>query len=288
MKITSRQAIHDGWSTDKKYYVTDELGQAYILRIADIEKLDKKRQEFQLMQKIADLAVPMCRPIKFGLCPEGVYTIHSWIDGSKAERFIPQLCPNKQYDYGLQAGRILRQIHSVGVGGQGEDWSLRFNRKIDKKIANYDACPIKFQKGDLFLDYIQANRYLLDARPQTFQHGDYHIGNMMVDRKGNLHIIDFDRSDFGDPWEEFNRIVWSVQGSAYFATGLVDGYFDNIVSDDFWKLLALYISNNMLSSLTWALPYGEDQIKIMLRQAEDVLTWYQDMRHLIPTWYQQP
>jgi len=26
-----------------------------------------------------------------------------------------------------------------------------------------------------------------------------------------LIIIDFDRYDFGAPWEEFNRIVWSAK-----------------------------------------------------------------------------
>jgi len=34
-----------------------------------------------------------------------------------------------------------------------------------------------------------------------------------------LKIIDFDRCDFGDPGEEFNRIVWSAAASPFFATG---------------------------------------------------------------------
>ena len=58
---------------------------------------------------------------------------------------------------------------------------------------------------------ITANRYLLKDRPQVYQHGDYHIGNMMIDHNGQLHVIDFNRNDYGDPWEEFNRIVWCAQ-----------------------------------------------------------------------------
>ncbi|BBB90420.1 MAG TPA: GNAT family N-acetyltransferase [Methylomusa anaerophila] len=34
-----------------------------------------------------------------------------------------------------------------------------------------------------------------------------------------MRIIDFDRYDFGDPREEFNRIVWCATASPYFATG---------------------------------------------------------------------
>ena len=51
---------------------------------------------------------------------------------------------------------------------------------------------------------------------------------------------------FGDPWEEFNRIVWSAQVSTPFASGMIDGYFDNEVPDLFWKLLALYITTNIV------------------------------------------
>lgn len=100
-----------------------------------------------------------------------------------------------------------------------------------------------------------------------------------------LFIIDFDRFDFGDPWEEFNRIVWCVQASPYFATGMVNGYFDGQVPLDFWKLLAFYIASNTLSSIPWSIPFGEDELNIMIKQASDVIEWYDGMENLVPTWY---
>lgn len=51
------------------------------------------------------------------------------------------------------------------------------------------------------------NYELLNGRTQSYQHGDYHVGNMIISPDNALSIIDFNRSDFGDPWEEFNRIV---------------------------------------------------------------------------------
>ena len=80
---------------------------------------------------------------------------------------------------------------------------------------------------------------MLAGRPQTFQHGDYLIGNLMIGSDSSLYIIDFNRCDFGDPWEEFNRIVWCAQKAPVFASGMVDGYFDGAVPADFWRLLAL-------------------------------------------------
>ena len=238
-----------------------------------------------MMQRVASLGVPMCLPVEFGTCDEGVYSIQSWIDGESAEDLIPLLSSEKQYDYGFEAGQILRRIHSIPAPDSQEDWASRFNRKIDTKIRNYSECPIKYPKGQAFIDYINANRHLLNGRPQTYQHGDYHIGNMMVDRNGKLYVIDFNRNDYGDPWEEFNRIVWCAQRSALFASGMVDGYFGGDVPAEFWKLLALYISSNTLSSVYWAIPYGESEVKTMLDQAEDVLAWFGGMTKVFPTWY---
>ena len=156
---------------------------------------------------------------------------------------------------------------------------------MDYKIKKYTECPLKYENGQAFINYINENRHLLKGRPQTYQHGDYHIGNMMIDRNGKLHIIDFNRNDYGDPWEEFNRIVWGAQKSPIFASGMVNGYFDSDVPLAFWKLLALYISSNTLSSLPWAIPFGADQIEVMVNQAKEVLSWYDNTRNPVPTWY---
>ena len=185
----------------------------------------------------------------------------------------------------MEAGKILLKLHSIPAPESAEDWCVRFNRKIDRKINGYEKCPLKYENGSAFIKFINENRNLLKNRKQTFQHGDYHIGNMMIDDNGNLVIIDFNRFDFGDPWEEFNRIVWCAQKAPYFAKGMVDGYFDHSVPMEFWRLLALYIASNTLSSLYWAIPFGEAEINTMKNQAKDVLDWYDGMKNPIPTWY---
>ena len=285
MIITSREPIQKGWSNDKKYCITDETGKRFLLRISERTAYDAKQSEFMMMQRVASLGIPMCLPLEFGVCKEGVYAVQSWIDGESAEDVIPRLSNKEQYGYGLEAGRILRKIHSIPAPDSQEDWAVRFNRKMDTKIRNYELCPIKCPNGQAFIDYIEANRHLLNGRPQTYQHGDYHIGNMMIDRNGQLVIIDFNRNDYGDPWEEFNRIVWCAQKSPLFASGMVDGYFDGDVPKAFWELLALYISSNTLSSVYWAVPYGDAEVDTMLNQAADVLNWYDDMTKTVPDWY---
>lgn len=285
MVFHTRESIHKGWSEDRKFCVTDENGTKYLLRVSDAALYEEKRMEFRMMERAASLGVPMCLPIEFGISEEGVFSVQSWIDGRDAEEIIPAKPEDEQYAYGLEAGRILRKIHTIPAPAAQEDWETRMNRKIDAEIRKYMECPLKYENDKPILDYLAENRHLLKGRPQTYQHGDYHIGNMMLDHSGKLQIIDFNRFDYGDPWEEFNRIVWCAQKAPAFAAGMVDGYFNSAVPPEFWKLLTLYISSNTLSSLYWAIPFGEGEVDTMVKQAQDVLNWYDNMQNPVPSWY---
>lgn len=285
-RIVERIPIDKGWSGDQKFRAVADDSQTYLLRISSIDQLDRKSREYDKMKELEQLGIPMCLPLEFGVCEEGVYSIQSWIDGEDAEEKVMSMSAEVQYRYGLEAGRILAKIHTIPAPMNAPDWETRFNAKIDRKIAMYENCTLKYENGgDAFLKYLASNRHLLSGRPQSYQHGDYHIGNMMIDHNGKLIIIDFDRDDYGDPWEEFNRIVWCAQAAPDFASGMVDGYFVKGVPMDFWKLLALYICSNTLSSLPWAIPFGTKEIQTMRNQAAQILEWYNGMQCVVPKWY---
>lgn len=286
--IAARVPIDKGWSGDRKFCAAAIDGHKYLLRISPADRLERKKREFEKMTEVAHLGIPMCQPVEFGLCEEGAYSIQSWIDGEDAEDAVMAMDTARQYHYGWDAGCILAKIHTIPAPADALDWEIRFNAKIDRKIAMYEDCYLKYESGsEAFLGYIAANRHLLRGRPQCYQHGDYHIGNMMIDRGGKLTIIDFDRDDHGDPWEEFNRIVWCAQAAPAFASGMVDGYFGGVVPMEFWRLLALYICSNTLSSLPWAIPFGEGEIRVMREQAAQVLHWYDGMQKVVPSWYRR-
>lgn len=282
--ILTKSPIEKGWSGDRKYHVTTSGGE-YLLRVSPPERLERAKAQYARMQAVAALDISMCLPLEFGICEDGPYSIQSWIRGRDAEEVLPTLPKKQQYAYGLDAGRILQKIHTLPAPADAEPWADRFNRKIDRKLAMYADCELKYEGGEAFLRHIANARHLLSDRPQCFQHGDYHTGNMMIDEHRTLIVIDFDRDDYGDPWEEFNRIVWCAQLSPAFASGLVDGYFGGNVPPEFWQLLALYVCQNSIGSLPWAIPYGEQEIRVMRRQAAEILNWYDHFRTVIPNWY---
>ena len=276
--------IHKGWSGDKKYCVTDQSGTRYLLRVRLPARHQARPALFEMMRRVAALDVPTSIPIETGKSGDDTYILQSWIDGEILELELPHLSVAEQYKLGVQSGEYLRKIHSISAPDVKQDWATHFNKKTDRKIKLYGECGLRFNGDTQMLEYIEANRHLLENRPQCFQHGDYHVGNIMLDSEG-LKIIDFDRYDFGDPWEEFNRIVWSATASPHFASGQLHGYFGGEPPIEFFKLLAFYICSNTLSSIYWAIPFGQDDVDVMMKQSQDVLQWYDNMKNPIPTWY---
>ncbi len=279
--------VNKGWSSDRKYYVETGEGQRLLLRVSDIAQYDEKKREFEAMKQLDTLDINIPRPIDFGLCEGGaaVYLLLTWVNGAEAEKVLPTLNSAEQYRLGLEAGRVLAKMHQVPAPEGQTPWSERFNAKIDRNIRKHLACRIQAEGADRIIAYIETSRHLLDDRPQCFQHGDYHCGNMLINNQRHIGIIDFNRLDYGDPWEEFNRITWCAAVSPLFASGRINGYFEDAVPDEFFRLLALYIGSNQLASVPWAIPFGPAEVQTMLQQTKAVLAWYDDFRSYIPSWY---
>jgi aminoglycoside phosphotransferase (APT) family kinase protein len=276
--------INKGWSNDEKYLVKHN-GEDYLLRVSPIELLPRIESLLNISKELDYLDIPISKPIEIFKKDKKIHVLYNWIQGSDMSDVIGNYSKQDQYQYGLDAGVYLKRIHSIKAPDSIEPWEMRFNRKIDRNIKRYQESILDIPETQMLIDYLESNRYLLKNRPQCFQHGDYHIANFMINNEHKLVIIDFDRYDYGDPWEEFNRIVWSVASSPVFASGIIDGYFDYNVPEEFWRLLLLYIASNAMSSLTWALKLNEKELEVMINQMHDILNWYDNFTCIIPKWY---
>lgn len=52
-----------------------------------------------------------------------------------------------------------------------------------------------------------------------------------------------------------------------------------------FKLMALYIASNALSSVPWAIPFGQAEVEFMLRNIKKMLEEYDYFNTYKPTWY---
>lgn len=256
------EPFHKGWSEDQKFIVKDKNDKQYLLRTSPLEKLEDIQLQIKLVEACMAKELPVQKLIIHGELNDTYYLLYEWIDGAEANDVLPHLPEDKQYQLGLEAGRILKSIHSIPCEYK---WSWRefFLAKIERKKQLYADCPEKYENDECLFNVFERYDHLLIDQPLVYHHGDYHVGNMVIDDNLKLWIIDFDRCSIGAPFEEFNRISWCINTSEAFSRGRVDGYFNGDVPIEFWEVLTIYLSSNILSSLPWALPFGKKQVQVM-------------------------
>ena len=144
------EPINKGWSEDRKYCVETVDGRSMLLRVSDIKKLDHKKAEYNMMERVYNHGVLTSQPLGFGLCNEGksCYSLSGWLDGEDAEKALPLMTETEQFVFGLKAGETLRKIHAIPAPENAESWSGWFIRKkVQPRIEFYKTNPIKSENG---------------------------------------------------------------------------------------------------------------------------------------------
>ena len=283
--------IVSGWSHDQKFYIQTEVDAEYLLRISALDSFEEEKGAYRALQEISDNSDALfAKLIKSGLCNGGknTYRLFSWINGTELPLVLSTFSDQEQYQLGREAGKLLKTLHQASIDPTIPAWESYYQDKIDHKLEQYAACPFGCEDEAVVLDLIQQMRRVVKSRPQSFQHGDFHIGNMLLTPDGKLAVIDFNRLGFGDPWEEFNRLVWSVQQSTWFATGQIDGYFDDQIPPDFFTCMTLYMAVNQIGAIPWAVPFGTDQVNLMIIQLSEFVQWFNSFQRVVPNWYHAP
>ena len=245
----------------------------------------KKKEQYELLKKIESLDIYCSRAIEFGTLENGdVFILLSYLEGQSAEDVLPNLSNEEAYSLGIEAGKALQKLHSIPIKISNTSWKEKYYEKMPRKIKALKECKYKLPLEDFLIEYYENKSYLMDDRPLKFSHGDYHAGNMIV-HNGKIGIIDFDKNTIADPYDELKPFCWNVFKSEYFETGLINGYFNNEVPEEFFKILKYYSVESLISHLPWSVQFGEEDIKTAYRVYDAMLEWWENFNLDIPTWY---
>lgn len=176
------QLIKKGMSSDRKYFITTKNNESLLLRISDLNKLERRKAEYELLKRLSAISSAIPEPIDFGICCNGtkIYTLLSWADGQDAESVVPNLTTKEQYSLGRASGKILRKIHSLPVSENTECWEVRYFAVIDERLEAFRKEGIPFDGCSIDAGVHRNKQSLLHNRLQTYHHGDYHMGNMII------------------------------------------------------------------------------------------------------------
>jgi serine/threonine-protein kinase len=280
------EPVNKGLSDDQKFHIETADGENLLLRVSDLSKYERKRAEYDVIRPLSALYIPMSRPVDCGSCNNGksVYQLLTWCQGEDAADRLATLSIAQQYVLGFKTGELLQKIHTVSAPSGIGDWSSRFHRDFNDALTEYRKNGLHFDGDDTAIAYVKQNAHLVNNRPQTLLHGDFHINNLIATPSG-ISLIDFDDVDYGDPWADFESIRWAVEKSSDFATGQVRGYFGGEPPEVFWQLFALYICADLFSNLMWSYSANEKEFASALRQVKDIMTWFDNFENPVPSWY---
>lgn len=281
------EPIIKGWSPDKKYYIETAGCTRLLLRVSDIVELDRKKAEYNALCKAATLNLYTPQPYGFGICNKGknVYYLVTWLEGVDVANTMMTMSETERYVLGLKSGELLRKLHTLPAPDDAEPWNIRFQRKIDERLADYRNNKGQTENGEIAIKYLEDNAELLKNRKQTFNHGDFNTTNLIVSPNGEVGVIDFncfnDNCDYGDPLWELICISYAENPDTYYYTGLWNGFTNGKPDNDFFKMTAYYFAYDVLSSLG-----GDDNFDNSCFDKK-ALDWYDNFNSTIPTWYKQ-
>ena len=284
----SCEKITKGWSSDEKYKIETQDGQALLLRISDISAYEYKKKEFEIVQKYSKLGFEMSQPLDFGICNGGnsCYMLLTFVEGRDLEEALPTLSEKEQYLLGRKAGEILKRIHSMPLDECDIPTQTKRERKL-YQLACYEESPhLRVENDENVIEFVKNNIDLIWKEAPVYQHGDFHPGNLIYMPNGEIGVIDFNRWEVGDPYEEFYKLEsFGIEVSVPYSVGQIDAYFDGEIPMDFWGALAVYCAWSALYSIKWAERFGQKDVDGMVERCHRAFENYDKFNSVVPKWY---
>lgn len=183
--------------------------------------------EARLLRSAHDAGVPTPNVIDVfeETHPIGDAFIMNRIDGETLGQRIlkdPSL-ENARQKLGRQCGGALGQIHSIEIESLPE---LPVSSSLDQ-LAKYEAVYRSFEVNrsvfELAMQWLKNNAP--EATPNTLVHGDFRLGNFIIDESGLAAVLDWELAHLGDPRED---IAWICVNSWRFgrSENRVGGFSD--------------------------------------------------------------
>lgn len=247
----SARHLAEGYSTDLKYVASSRSGDL-LVRISPLSEKEQRIFEFGSIAKLREHGVRCSEPIAFDSFEEWCFGVYGFIPGTCSLDGITEMTQEQQHAFGCAAGEQLRLIHdALQAPFAVDDFELR-GGKYRKHTAELAALGLPLSGHRLAHHYVTRNLHLLKGRPTTFRHGDFHLGNLIADGPNLVGVIDFNRCDWGDPYDDFYKTAYfGAPYSAKYARGVVQAYFGGEPPPEFWPIYNVYVAAVLPADMVW-------------------------------------
>lgn len=106
------------------------------------------------------------------------------------------------------------------------------------QLSRYEESNVRIENDEIAIKYVKDNIKNIWTKEPVYMHGDFHPGNLIYMNDGSIGVIDFNRWEVGDPYEEFYKLdSFGIELSVPYCIGQVDAYFDDDIPLDFGKYM---------------------------------------------------
>lgn len=278
------EPLEKGWSNDKKYIIYTNDNKKLLLRISVISKFDEKLKESEIIRTISRVCDNTPKFIDLKISGNKILQLYTFIEGEDALESIDKYSKEEQYKLGIEAGKTLKKIHETEKITDAERIIEMQKERIIERTKAYENSRYYSYEDQGLIKYIKENIEILDSAKIALCHGDYHLGNMIINNN-NIYIIDFNRFNYEDIYKDFIPMcVFSREESIEFAKGQLNGYFEGYIPADFWKRLKLFLAYLSLYSILWAENFSNKEVEAMIKRKKMVYNDFRESSFDSPCW----
>ena len=278
------EPLEKGWSNDRKYIIYTSDNKKLLLRISEISKFDEKLKESEIIRTISRVCQNTPKFIDLKISGNKILQLYTFIEGEDALESIGRYSKEEQFNLGIEAGKTLKKIHEAEKITDAKRIIEMQKERIIERTKAYENSRYYSYEDQGLIKYIKENIEILNSAKIALCHGDYHLGNMIINNN-NIYIIDFNRFNYEDIYKDFIPMCAFTRGeSIEFAKGQLKGYFEEYIPVDFWQRLKLYLAYSSLYSILWAENCSNEEVEAMIKRKKIVYNDFTKSSFDSPCW----
>ena len=231
--------LSDGGSPVRKYLLSKDFEQ-YLLRLFNPKFVSSRMVAYENIKKLYENGISVPKPIEFGLCnnEQYAYMVLEWINGISIEELIKSSKENEVMQLGINTGQELKHLHSINADTNSA-LLLDNKDKIRKKKEKFLSLNLIDETISSVFDYLEHSQSMLQDNTSSIIHGDVHPGNIILNQDNKQFFIDLDVCKNGASWYDLASNSCLLNNNLYYI-GLIDGYFNQNIPDNFWEVYTFY------------------------------------------------
>lgn len=74
------------------------------------------------------------------------------------------------------------------------------------QLQYYEQSAVRINGDETAINYVKNHIDLIWKQNPVYLYGNYHPGNLIYTKENSIGVIDFNRWEVGDPYEEFYKL----------------------------------------------------------------------------------